>query len=221
VFNVFTENAERFLSTTDSFILPGMTSFPTNLRPKETLRFVSVVAIHGAGPISRMAAVKGDRRTRRAWYDVQQHLTPVTSVFASGTDLRDRAETTIGKTFDLGAFDMAVESAGPVASVGTYQTSSSSQVYAVTLRVTNALSAPEKFGWQYAKPALVDATGKELSWNSDLVDSATGKTVIAELPAGQAYILQYAFTAERGRALKTFTLAMNGGRTISVDLTHR
>jgi hypothetical protein len=87
----------------------------------------------------------------------------------------------------------------------------------VTLKVTNPLRLPEKFGWQYAKPTLVDTTGKELSWNRDLIDSATG-TSVAEVPAGQPLTLQYAFTAERGRRLKTLTLSMNDGRTIVVNL---
>jgi hypothetical protein len=41
---------------------------------------------------------------------------------------------------------------------------------------------------------------------------------LGELVAGQAYTVQYPFNGERGRSLKTFTLAMNGGRTIVVDL---
>ena len=124
----------------------------------------------------------------------------------------------MGTPFDLGPFDMTVESAGPVASAGGSQSSSSSQVYAVTVKVTNVLKAPEKFGWQYGKPTLTDATGKDLSWPGDIIDTATGKSVAGELVAGQAYTVQYPFNAERGRSLKTFTLAMNGGRTIVVDL---
>jgi hypothetical protein len=38
------------------------------------------------------------------------------------------------------------------------------------------------------------------------------------MPAGQSFVLQYAFTGERGRALETITLAMNGGRMIVIDL---
>lgn len=67
-------------------------------------------------------------------------------------------------------------------------------------------------------PTLVVTSGKELSWSRDVIDSATGKSVVSELPAGQAYLLQYAFSAERGRTLKGFTLATNGGRTITVEL---
>ena len=217
-FNVFAENGARSLNGLDSFILPGLTSYPTNVKPKETLRFVTVVQIHGEGPIKQMAVVKGSRTTRRAWYDVQKDLGTMTSVFAKGSELRDTAETTMGQTFDLGPFDMTVESAGPVASAGPYQSSASLQVYAVAVKVTNVLRAPEKFGWQYGKPTLVDAAGKELSWTKDIIDAATGKSVAAELPAGQPYVVQYAFTAERGLTPKTFTLAMNGGRTIVVQL---
>ena len=218
VFNVFSQTAERSISAHNSFILPGLTSFPINLKPREKMRYVAVMEIHGQGPISRMAAFKGDRRTRRAWYDIDKDLTMAPSVFASGTGLLDRAESRIGTTFDLGAFDMTVESAGPVASAGTYRSSASAQVYAVTVKVTNVLKAPEKFGWQYGKPTLTDTSGKDLPWTSDIVDTATGKTVAGELAAAQPYVVQYAFNGEPGRALKTFTLAMNGGRTIMVGL---
>jgi hypothetical protein len=218
MFNVFNESGERFLNSLHSFILPGLTSFPTDLKTKEKLRYVAVMEIHGQGPITRLAAVKGARTTRRAWYDVEKDLTIAPSVFASGNGLVDRAETRMGTTFDLGAFDMTVESAGPVASAGSYQSSSSGQVYAVTVKVTNMLKAPEKFGWQYGKATLTDTSGKDLNWTSDIIDTATGKSVVGELVAGQPYVVQYAFNAERGRALKTFTLAMNGGRTIVVDL---
>ena len=217
-FNVFNEAGQRFLSSVHSFILPGLTSFPTNLKTKDKLRYVAVMEIHGQGPVARLAAVKGGRSTRRAWYDIDKALTIAPSVFASGKDLVDRAETKMGTTFDLGAFDMTVESVGPVASAGSYQSSSSAQVYAVTVKVTNALKAPEKFGWQYGKPTLTDATGKDLSWPGDIIDTATGKTVVGELAAGQSYTVQYPFNAERGRTLRTFTLAMNGGRTIVVNL---
>ena len=217
-FNAFNEKAERSLSLGNSFILPGLTPFPTNLKPKEKMRFVTAMEIHGQGPITRLAAVRGSRATRRAWYDIDKELKPVPSVFASGSGLVDRAETRLGTTFDLGAFDMNVESAGPVSSAGSYQTTATNQVYAVAVKVTNMLKAPEKFGWQYGKPTLTDASGKELSWTSDVIDTATGKSVSGELVAGQPYVVQYVFNAERGRALKTFTLAMNGGRTIVVDL---
>jgi len=216
--NVFAPSGDRSLSGEHSFILPGLTSYPTNVKPKDKLRFVTVMEIHGQGPIKQLAVVKGSRSTRRAWYDVQKDLGTIASVFADGSELRDRAETTIGKTFDLGPFDMTVESAGPVASAGSYRSSASSQVYAVTLKVINTLRAPEKFGWQYGKPVLVDAAGQELRWSSDLIDTATGQTVSGELPAGTPYVVQYAFSAEPGRTLKTFTLAMNGGRTIVVNL---
>ena len=198
--------------------LPGLTSFPVNLKPKEKIRFVTVVQIHAQGPVKRLAVFRGSRATRRAWYDVQKDLGTLPSVFADGAELRERAETAVGKTFDLGAFDMVVESAGPVASAGAYQSSSSTQVYAVTLKVTNPLRAPEKFGWQYATPTLVDTSGKELNWSRDVIESASGKSAGPELAPGQPYLLQYAFTAERGRTLKEFTLALNAGRTIAVDL---
>jgi hypothetical protein len=217
--NVFSETAERSVSSVErSFILPGLTSFPTNLKPKEKLRFVTVVQIHAEGPIKRVAVFRGSRATRRAWYDVQKDLGTMQSAFSDGTNLRERAETKVGQVFDLGAFDMVVQSAGPVSSAGAYQSSSSTQVYAVTLKVTNTLRAPEKFGWQYANPTLVDASGKELSWSRDLIDSASGKSAGPELQPGQPYLLQYAFSAERGRTLKQFTLALNAGRTIVVDL---
>ena len=216
--NVFSETAERSASKYESFILPGLTSFPANLKPKETLRLVTVVHMHAKGPIKRVAVFKGSRSTRRAWYDVQKDLGTLQSAFSDGTDLRERTETKVGQVFDLGAFDMVVESAGPVSSAGAYQSSSSTQVYAVTLKVTNTLRAPEKFGWQYANPTLVDTSGQELSWSRDLIDSASGKTAGPELQPGKPYLLQYAFSAERGRTLKEFTLALNAGRTIVVDL---
>lgn len=217
--NVFSETGERAISAPEkSFILPGLTSFPTNLKPKGTLRFVTVVQIHPEGPIKRVAVFRGSRGTRRAWYDVQKDLGTMQSAFSDGTNLRERAETRVGQIFDLGAFDMVVQSAGPVSSAGTYQSSSSTQVYAVTLKVTNALRAPEKFGWQYASPTLVDTSGKELNWSRDLIDSASGKSAGPELLPGQPYLLQYAFSAEPGRRLKEFTLALSAGRTIVVDV---
>lgn len=218
VVNAFSETAERSVSTSDSFILPGLTSFPANLKPGEKLRLVTVVQIHAAGPIKRVAVFRGARGTRRAWYDVQKDLGTMQSAFSDGTNLHERAQVKAGQVFDLGAFDMVVESAGPVASAGAYQSSSSTQVYAVTMKVTNTLRAPEKFGWQYANPTLVDTAGKELSWSRDLIDSASGKSFGPELLPGQPYVLQYAFSAERGRVLKEFTLAMTAGRTIVVDL---
>ena len=218
LFNAFAESGERFVNSVHSFILPGLTSFPTNLNSKEKMRYVAVMEIHGQGPIKRLGAVRGSRNTRRAWYDIDKDLAIAPSVFASGKDLVDRAETKMGTTFDLGAFDMVVESAGPVASAGSYTSSGSSQVYAVTVKVTNVLKAPEKFGWQYGKPTLTDASGKDLSWPGDIIDTATGKTVAGELVAGQPYTVQYPFNGERGRTPKTFTLAMNGGRTIVVNL---
>jgi len=216
--NVFSESAERSVSKSDSFILPGLTSFPTNLKPNAKLRFVTVVQIHAEGPIKRVAVFRGSRSTRRAWYDVQKDLGKMQSAFSDGTDLRERAGTRVGQAFDLGAFDMVVQSAGPVSSAGAYQSSSSTQVYAVTLKVTNTLRAPEKFGWQYANPTLVDTSGKDLSWSRDLIETASGKSAGPELQPGQSYLLQYVFSAERGRTLKEFTLALNAGRTIVVDL---
>jgi hypothetical protein len=217
--NAFSETGERSVSAVErSFILPGLTSFPTNLKPKATLRFVTVVQVHAEGPIKRVAVFRGSRATRRAWYDVQKDLGTMQSVFSDGTNLRERAQTRAGQVFDLGAFDMVVESAGPVSSAGAYQSSSSTQVYAVTVKVTNTLRAPEKFGWQYANPTLVDTSGKELSWSRDLIDSASGKTAGPELQPGQPYLLQYAFSGERGRTVKEFTLALNAGRTIVVDV---
>ena len=216
--NVFSETAERSVSKVDSFILPGLTSFPVNLKPREKLRFVTVVQIHAEGPIKRVAVFRGSRATRRAWYDVQKDLGTMQSAFADGTDLRERAETRVGQVFDFGAFDIVVESAGPVSSAGAYQSGSSTQVYAVTLKVTNTLRAPEQFGWQYANPTLVDTSGKELSWSRDLIEKASGRTAGPELQPGQSYLLQYVFSGERLRALKEFTLAMNAGRTIVVDL---
>jgi len=218
IFNAFSESGERSVNSVHSFIVPGLKSFPTTLKPKETLRYVTVMEVHGQGPIKRLGAVRGSRATRRAWYDVDKDLKTTPSVFASGNGLVDRAETRKGATFDLGAFDMTVESAGPVASAGSYQSTATGQVYAVTVKVTNMLSAPEKFGWQYGKPTLTDVSGKELNWTSDVIDTATGKSVAGELVAGQPYVVQYAFNAERGRVVNTFTLAMNGGRTIVVDL---
>ena len=216
VFNVFSPTAERSLSTENSFELPGLGDFVVTLKPKGKVRYVTVVQIHGAGEVKRLAVRRPYGRV--AWYDIQKDLAAIPSVFANGFDLGVRAETRVGTPFDLDAFDMVVESAGPVAAAGTYQSSPSTQYYAVTLKVTNALHAPEKFGWQYATPTLVDTTGRELAWSRDLIDSASGKSVDPELTPGKPYLVQYVFSAERGRTLREFTLALNAGRTIVVSL---
>jgi hypothetical protein len=214
---VFSESNERSLSSVDTFGLPDLASLHVNLKPKEKVRFVTVVQIHAEGAIKRVAVRRGNGRI--AWYDIQQDLAPMSSVFASGTDLAPKADTSVAKPFDFGAFDMVVESAGPVSSADPSKPDPSSRSYAVTVRVTNALKAPEKFGWQYATPTLVDAEGKALSWNSDVTDTATGKTVGAELEPGKPYLVRYVFSGEPARTLKEFSLAFaNAGRTIRVAL---
>ena len=145
---------------------------------------MTVLEIAAEGAIKQFAAVKGGGG-RYSWYDIQKELAPIPSVFASGTTLGARAETAAGKTFDLGAFDMVVESAEPAAGNGVYASTAAKQFYAVTLTVTNALRAPEKFGFQYATPALTDLEGKELHWSGDLIDVDTGQAVAAGVGAGQ------------------------------------
>lgn len=216
-FNVFSEAGERSVKTfVSSFVLPGLTPLNVNLKPKETVRFVTVIDIYPSGPIKQIAAVRatGGRVSR---YDIQKDLGRMQSVFSDGLDLGARAEAKIGSTFDFGAFDMVVESAGPVSAAGAYKSSSSTQVYAVTVKVTNALRAPTNFGWQYATPTLVDVDGKQIGWKGDVIDSATGKSAGPELAPGTPYRLQYVFDAEPGRKLKEFTLTFPAGRMIVVD----
>jgi hypothetical protein len=214
---VFSETAERSLSSVDTFGLPDLAPLHANLKPKEKVRFVTVVQIHAEGPIKRLAVRRGNGRV--AWYDIQKDLSPTASVFLKGLDLAPKAETSAAHAFDFGAFDMQVESAGPVSSADNARPDTSSRTYAVTLKVTNVLKAPEKIGWQYATPSLTDTDGKTLSWNSDLIDTATGKTVGAELDPGRPYLLRYVFSGEPGRTLSVFTLTQaNGGRTIGVAL---
>ncbi len=215
--NPYLETGKRFLpKSTTGFSLPGLSEAAINLKPKETGRFVTVLEIAAEGACKQFAAVMGGGR--KAWYDIQKDLAPLPSVFANGTNLGAKAETVIGKRFDLGAFDMVVESSGPVPASGAYQSSASKQFYAVTMTVTNALRVPEKFGWQYATPLLTDADGKELHWASEVIDAATGQPVAPELAPGKSYHVRYVFDAERGRALKQFSLALNTGRTIVVPL---
>lgn len=214
---VFSETAERSLSSVDTFGLPDLAPLHANLKPKETIRFVTVIQIHAEGPIKRLAVRRGNGRV--AWYDVQKDVTSGASVFLKGLDLAPRAETSAPRVFDFGAFDMQVESAGPVSSADNSRPDASSRTYAVTLKVTNVLKAPEKIGWQYATPTLADADGRTLSWNSDLIDTATGRTVGAELDPGKPYLLRYVFSGDPGRTLNIFTLTQaNGGRTIGVAL---
>ncbi len=216
-FNIFSETGERSVKTfVNSFVLPGLTPLNVNLKPKETVRFVTVLDIYPSGPIKQIAAVRatGGRVSR---YDIQKDLGRMQSVFSNGLDLAARAEARIGSTFDFGAFDMVVESAGPVSTAGVYKSSASTQVYAVTVKVTNALRVPANFGWQYATPTLVDVDGKQIGWKSDVIDSATGKSAGPELAPGTPYRLQYVFDAEPGRKLREFTLALPAGRTIVVD----
>jgi len=136
----------------NSFVLPGLMPLSGSLKPRETVRFVTVMDIYQAGSITQLAALRATGG-RPAWYDIQKDLGRMQSVFSGGLDLGARAEAKIGSTFDFGAFDMVVESAGPVSSAGTYRSSSSTQIYAVTVKVTNALRAPASFGWQYASDA--------------------------------------------------------------------
>ena len=216
-FNVFSETGERTVNSgANSFVLPALTPLSGNLKPKETVRFVTVMEIYPAGPIKQLAALRATGG-RTAWYDIQKDLGRMQSVFSDGLDLGARAEVKVGDPFDFGAFDMVVESAGPVASAGAYKSSSSTQIYAVTVKVTNALRAPASFGWQYATPTLVDAAGKQIGWKSDVIDSASGKPAGPELAPGTPYRLQYVFDAEPGRKLQEFTLALPAGRTIVVD----
>lgn len=200
----------------NSFVLPGLMPLSGSLKSKETVRFVTVMDIYPAGPITQLAALKATGG-RTAWYDIQKDLGRMQSVFSDGLDLGARAEAKMGSTFDFGAFDMVVESAGPVSSAGAYTSSSSTQIYAVTVKVTNALRAPASFGWQYATPTLVDVDGRPIGWKSDVIDSATGKSAGPELAPGTPYRLQYVFDAEPRRKLKEFTLALPAGRTIVVD----
>jgi hypothetical protein len=214
---VFSETGERSLSSVDTFGLPDLAPLHANLKPKEKVRFVTVVQIHAEGAIKRLAVRRGNGRV--AWYDVQKDLTATDSVFLKGLDLAQKAETSAATAFDFGAFDMQVESAGPVSSADNSKPDAASRTYAVTLKVTNVLKAPEKIGWQYATPSLADTGGTALSWNSDLIDSATGKTVGAELEPGKPYLLRYVFSGDPGRTVNAFTLTQaNGGRTIAVAL---
>lgn len=216
--NPYLDTGRRFIpKSTTGFVLPALTRSALNLKAKEKGRFVTVLEIAAEGAIKQFAAVKGGGG-RFSWYDIQKDLGPIPSVFATGTTLGARAETVAGKTFDLGAFDMVVESAEPAAGNGVYASTAAKQFYAVTLTVTNALRVPEKFGPQYATPALMDLEGKDLHWSSDLIDVATGQPVAPELAPGKPYRLRYLFDAERGLTLKTFSLASNVGRTIVVAL---
>jgi len=216
--NPYLDTGKRFIpKSTYGFVLPDLTGAALNLKPKEKGRFVTVLEIAATGAIKQFAAVKGNIG-RKAWYDIQKDLAAIPSVFANGTELGARAETAIGKPFDLGAFDMLVQSAGPIAASGTNQSSASKQFYAVTLTVTNALRVAENFGWQYATPTLTDADGKVLHWTSEVVDVASGQPAGPELAPGKTYQVRYLFDAERGRTLKTFSLALNTGRTIVVAL---
>ena len=217
-FNVFSETGERTVNSGgNSFVLPGLMPLSANLKPKETVRFVTVMEIYPAGPIRQLAALRATGG-RTAWYDIQKDLGRMQSVFSDGLDLGARAEARIGSTFDFGAFDMVVESAGPVSSAGAYRSSSSTQIYAVTVQVTNAMRAPASFGWQYATPTLVDVEGRSIGWKSDVIDVATGKSAGPELAPGTPYRLQYVFDAEPGRRLKEFTLAWPAGRTVVVGV---
>ena len=214
---LLSSHLERTLNSGgNSFVLPGLMPLSGSLKSKETVRFVTVMDIYPAGPITQLAALKATGG-RTAWYDIQKDLGRMQSVFSDGLDLGARAEAKMGSTFDFGAFDMVVESAGPVSSAGAYTSSSSTQIYAVTVKVTNALRAPASFGWQYATPTLVDVDGRQIGWKSDVIDSATGKSAGPELAPGTPYRLQYVFDAEPRRKLKEFTLAFPAGRTIVVD----
>ena len=129
-----------------------------------------------------------------ARHSLQRHVGPImfasvtgfgvaTLVFALSTTLW----LSLLALFALGAFDMVVESAGPIAGAGAYQSSGTKQIYAVTVKVTNGLRAPEKFGWQYATPTLTDLDGKELHWSSDVIDAGSGQSVGPELAPGRVY----------------------------------
>ncbi len=215
--NVFSDTAERSLGSDDTFGLPDLAPLHGTLKPREKIRFVTVVQIHAVGSIKRVAVRRGNGRV--AWYNIQPALGAAASVFANGLDLAPKAAAGTAAVFDFGAFDIAVVSAGPVSSADNSTSDASSRTYAVTLRVTNALKAPEKFGWQYATPSLADSEEQTLSWNSDLIDTATGRTVVSELEPGKPYVLRYVFSGDAGRALKAFSLTQaNGGRTIVVQL---
>ena len=59
---VFSESNERSLSSVDTFGLPDLASLHVNLKPKEKVRFVTVVQIHAEGAIKRVAVRRGNGR---------------------------------------------------------------------------------------------------------------------------------------------------------------
>jgi hypothetical protein len=91
--------------------------------------------------------------------------------------------------------------------------------FVVDISVTNRMLLPSRCGWQYFAAELIGADGTAVKFYPDLIDKATDRSWMGDLPAGASMTGQYMFSTSavfRPRALRLTSAAT--GRVVEAAI---
>ncbi len=177
------------------------------LKPNQSVRYTIVLLVPAENPAMKISLRRRDGPSRK--YDLRPVLTRPASVFLSdGFNVSSFAKASLGRVFDLDAFDLKVVAVREAPKIGSYTSAEGKRLYVVEMQVTNRMLRAEKWGWQYCTPDLKDVAEKSIPWNRDMLDAQSGQTFSRDLAAGETATVLYVFSSDTKLAPGTLSLKM-------------
>lgn len=188
----------------------------TQLKPAQKTRFIVVIPIWSQGPINKVMVERGNAPVLR--YDLEASIPPLVSKFsADKKNLDEEARASTGELIDIGSYDIKVESVEAVDAVGAYKSSSSQQIYVMTVEFANPTNRPLRILWNAIRPTLFDENGEKISWKSDMITMGSGKTIDQEIEPKESIRARYVFSGPAGLNPKRVRLqSSESDRTVVV-----
>lgn len=133
--------------------------------------------------------VTSDRPEIIAWYDLTAAVKPLVSPFgASGS-----AKLPPGSTFEIDGIEIEAVGVSKPDRIGGWTMDRSKPFFVVTLKATNRMLMPVRWGWQYFTMELIGADGSATKAYPAVIDKATDGAWAGDLPAGASVISQFLF----------------------------
>lgn len=196
-----TERPKEFrkLGAYDPQTLKGLDA---KIPPGGTAKFIQLLQIPADHTAMRLGMYYY-RPVRIAWYDLRPHV-KFSSAFAAPDHLTSlpTAQIPAGSAFDFDGLELRVSNLRRKGREG----------FTVDIAATNKMLLPSRWGWQYFTAELLGASGEAIRFYPEVIDTATGKLWIGDLPEGASTTGQYTFNTPAGfspRALRLTSSASN------------
>jgi hypothetical protein len=191
-----------------------------NLKGGESVKFVSIFRIPADFHDFRLGLTTEQAKIF-PWYDLNAAMGHIHSIFAAedGIGAKESATVPAGQSFEMDGLEIAPGGVSRPGRIAGAAVDPAKTTYVVTLKVTNRLMLPARWGWQYVTAELVGADGSVTKSFPDIIDQATDKSWSGDLAAGATVTAQFLFYPSGANRPTTLRFTMGTtGRKVEIGL---